>query len=156
MVHRLAHVWHVCLHALRDRLLAEVEHRVHLFVWFVHLERVFVEVRRELIQCDPLQRCLMLALHPLLLLLFDELLCFKDSCSHIFLAAESSVSQLDVLLLQAAYKTAQSVQFLHHLVLLRRCKLYVALVVELLPILGIVLLLLIYLLLLCVLDRLFE
>ena len=73
MVHGLAHVAHVCTHGLRDGLLGEIEHRVHLFVRLVHLESCLVEVSRELVQSDSLKRRLVLASDPLLLFLFDQL-----------------------------------------------------------------------------------
>ena len=126
MVHGLPDVGHVGLDGLRDRLLAEVQHRVHLLIRFVHLERVLVEVRGELIQRDPLQRRLVLAFHPLLLLLFDEFFSLEDCRTHVFLAAERAVAQFHVLFLQAADQAAESVQLLHHLVLLGRGQLEVA------------------------------
>jgi len=91
VVHGLADILHVGQDALRDGLLREVQHREHLLVRFVHFERACVEMRRELVQRDPLQRRLMLTLHPLFLLLFYQFLGFEDSCAHIFLASQRGV-----------------------------------------------------------------
>ena len=111
-MHCLANIFQVCFDTLEDCFFQKVEHWVHLFVRFVHLESCLVKRLGELIQRDASQGLFMLGFDPLSFFLLDELLGLQNSGTHVFLASQSSTFQFNILLLEPNDQTAQPVAFI--------------------------------------------